>query len=69
MNGLSQCNMIGIKIENNMDCKNICRQAQNLVTEYIKEYGNNKELMLVLQVKEVVDSTMDYTKKLNIIES
>ena len=61
--------MIGIKIDNNMDCKNICKQAQNLVTEYIKEYGNNKELMLVLQVKEVVDSTMDYTKKLNIIES
>ena len=53
-----------------MDCKNICKQAQNLVTEYIKEHGNNiNNLMLVLQVKEVVDSTMDYTKKLNIIES
>ena len=61
--------MIGIKIDNNMDCNNICRQAQNLVTEYIKEYGNNKELMLVLQVKEVVDSTMDYTKKLSFNES
>lgn len=57
--------MIGIKIDNNMDCKNICRQAQNLVTEYIKEYGNNKELMLVLQVKEIIDGGIDHIKKLN----
>jgi hypothetical protein len=62
--------MIAIKIENNMDCNNICKQTQNLVTEYMKEHGNNiNNLVLVLQVKEVVDSTMDYTKKLNIIES
>jgi len=62
--------MIGIKIDNNMDCKNICKQAQNLVTEYIKEHGNNiNNLMLVLQVKEVIDSTMDYTKKLSFNES
>ena len=57
--------MIGIKIDNNMDCKNICRQAQNLVTEYIKEYGNNKELMLVLQVKEIIDGGIDHIKKIN----
>jgi len=57
--------MIGIKIDNNIDCKNICKQAQNLVTEYIKEYGNNKELMLVLQVKEIIDGGIDHIKKLN----
>ena len=57
--------MIGIKIDNNMDCKNICKQAQNLVTEYIKEYGNNKELMLVLQVKEIIDGGIDHIKKIN----
>ncbi len=61
--------MIGIKIDNNIDCKNICKQAQNLVTEYIKEHRNHNELMLVLQVKEVIDSTMDYTKKLTFNES
>lgn len=66
MNGLSQCDMIGIKIENNMDCNNICKQAQNLVTEYIKEHGNNiNNLMLVLQVKEIIDGGIDHIKKLN----
>jgi len=58
--------MIGIKIDNNMDCKNICKQAQNLVTEYIKEHGNNiNNLMLVLQVKEIIDGGIDHIKKLN----
>jgi len=61
--------MIGIKLENHMDCIHICMQAQKLVNQYIKNHGHNSDLMLVLQIKEVVDGNMDYTKKLTFIES
>jgi len=52
-----------------MDCKHICMQAQKLVNQYIQNHGHNNDLMLVLQIKEVVDGNMDYTKKLTFIES
>lgn len=63
--------MIGIKIEKNMDCNHICKQAEKIISEYLKEHShhNIKNLMLVMQVKEVVDSNMDYTEKLTFTES
>lgn len=47
-----------------MDCNNICKQAQKIITEYVQEHGTDKELVLVIQVKEIIDSKMDFTKKI-----
>lgn len=61
---LSVSEMVGIKISNNMDCNNICSQAENLIKKYIGQYGNNDDLILVMQVKRSVDGNMDIFKKL-----
>jgi len=61
--------MIGIKLEQNMDCGRICKLAENTIKNYIQENGHQKDLMLILQVKRVVDGNMDYTKKLTFTES
>lgn len=61
---LSVSEMVGIKISNNMDCKDICSQAENLIKKYIGQYGNNDDLILVMQVKRSVDGNMDIFKKL-----
>ena len=49
-----------------MDCNHICKQAEKIISEYLKEHShhNIKNLMLVMQVKEAVDSTVDYTQNL-----
>lgn len=47
-----------------MDCNNICKQAQKIITKYVQEHGTDKELVLVMQVKEIIDSEMDFTKKI-----
>lgn len=61
--------MIGIKLEQNMDCGRICKLAENAIKNYIQENGHQKDLMLILQVKKVIDGNMDYTKKLTFTES
>ena len=56
---LSVSEMVGIKISNNMDCKDICSQAENLIKKYMSQHGNNSDLILIMQVKQPQDSIMD----------
>ena len=61
--------MIGIRLEQQMDCGKICKIAENTIKNYIQENGNSPDLMLVMQVKRVVDGHMDKFKKLTFTES
>lgn len=52
-----------------MDCANICRAAQSIINQYIKENGPGTDLMLVLQIQKIQDGTMDIRKKLTFIDN
>ena len=56
---VSASEIVGIKIFNNMDCNNICSQAENLIKKYIGQHGNNSDLILIMQVKQPQDGIMD----------
>jgi hypothetical protein len=56
--------MVGIKLEQNMDCTNICKIAQSIINTYMKEYGASDNLMLVLQIQRIQDGSLNLTQNL-----
>lgn len=50
--------MIGIRLQQNMECEYICQQAQLLISRYIRDNGAKDNLMLVLDIKEIIDGNI-----------
>lgn len=49
--------MIAINLNQPISCEGLCHQIQNLMTKYQQANPNNKDLVLVINIKEV-----SYTK-------
>ena len=47
--------MVGIRLSANMDCNHICKLAQEVINNHIKQNGTNENLMLVLRIQQVTD--------------
>jgi hypothetical protein len=47
--------MLAIKLVNNVSCEHICQQTQKMINNYLKEYPNNNNLLLILDIKEIND--------------
>lgn len=50
--------MIGIRLEQNIGCDHICKHAQKIINQYIKNNGQKDNLMLILDIKEVNDGNI-----------
>mgnify|MGYP000459126400 CR=1 FL=1 len=47
--------MIAIRLNTGIDCNNLCQKIDTEIQRYIRDNGNNKELLLSIQIKEITD--------------
>lgn len=54
--------MIAIKLENNLECNNICKTIQKCINKYNRENTINNDTYLIIKIQETVDA--DNLKKI-----
>jgi DNA integrity scanning protein DisA with diadenylate cyclase activity len=47
--------MIAIRLNTRIDCNNLCQKIDKEIQRYIRDNGNDKELLLSIQIKEIID--------------
>jgi hypothetical protein len=50
--------MIGIRLDKNIACENICKLIQNLVNNYVKENGSLTNALLNINIVQFSDGTI-----------
>lgn len=64
--------MIAIRLNEGIDCNKLCQKIDKEIQRYIRDNGNDKELLLSVQIKEITDPENTKTpeiKKLTFTES
>ena len=64
--------MIALRLNRGIDCNSLCQKIDKEIQRYIRDNGNDKELLLSIQIKQITDpENREDTeiKKLTFIES